>query len=337
VSPPVESPGAIVGVEPAIEGSALQRTSEMPAGVRRWRVAAPQPVRVFLRSRKAAFGVALFTAILLVALLAPLLARTSPTDFVADPSLAPSLEHPFGTTLQGQDVFSQVAWGARRSLMIGSLAALFSTIAAASIGMLAAYRGGIVDEALTAFTNIFLVLPGLPLLLIISAYLPVKSALSMALIVAFTTWAGEARVLRSQALSLRRRDFVLAAAVAGESTWRIVFGEIMPNMVSRIAVGYIGAFVGAIHYETALEFIGFGDLEQASWGTSLFWAQTNQALLTGSWWHFVFPGMAVALTATALIFVNYGIDELSNPRLRALGRPQRWGWLRRMLVPGAPA
>jgi len=171
-------------------------------------------------------------------------------------------------------------------------------------------------------TNVFLIIPGLPLLIVISAYLPFKNAFSMILIIAFTTWAGEARVLRSQALSLRSRDFILAALASGESTMRIVFGEIMPNMVSRIAAGFLGAFVGAVLFEAGLEFLGFGNSDTISWGTILFWAQNNGTLLTGEWWHFTFPGLALALTATALIFINYGLDEISNPRLRAIKVPK---------------
>jgi peptide/nickel transport system permease protein len=188
--------------------------------------------------------------------------------------------------------------------------------------MTAAYVGGLVDEVLNLVTNVFLVIPGLPLLIVVSSYLPFRGGLAMTLIIAFTTWAGEARVLRSQALSLRSRDFVLAAKVTGEPLWRIIFGEVMPNMTSRIAAGFLGSFVGAILYEAGLEFLGFGGSQSSSWGVILFWAQNNAALETGSWWHFAFPGLALALTATSLIFINYGIDEISNPRLQKVKMPR---------------
>ena len=139
------------------------------------------------------------------------------------------------------------------------------------------------------------------------------------------SWAWGARVLRSQTLALRSRDFVQAALVSGESTWRLIFAEIMPNMISLIASSYIFAFIGAILTESGLEFLGFGDVNNISWGTTLYWAQTNSTLLTGEWWHFLFPGLAIALTATACIFINYGIDTISNPRLRVIkvAKPQK--------------
>ena len=138
----------------------------------------------------------------------------------------------------------------------------------------------------------------------------------MVLILGFTTWAIEARILRSQALSIVNRDFVLAAKVAGEGTWGIIRREVMPNMVSRIAAGFVFVFYGSIIFAAGLEFLGFGDVNGTSWGVILYWAQNNSTVLQGAWWHFVFPGLAIALTVAALVFINYGVDELSNPRLR---------------------
>jgi peptide/nickel transport system permease protein len=148
----------------------------------------------------------------------------------------------------------------------------------------------------------------------------------MILILGATTWALEARILRSQALSLRNRDFVRAAKVAGESTLRTVFGEVMPNMISRIAAGFLFVFYLSVLFEAGLEFLGFGDVNKTSWGVTMYWAQNNSAVLQGEWWHFFFPGLALAITVAALVFINYGIDELSNPRLRQ--RPPRRRLLR---------
>ena len=172
------------------------------------------------------------------------------------------------------------------------------------------------DDSIVLLTNVFLVIPILPLLIVISSFLQGTGPTSMALIIGLTSWAIETRILRGQALSLRNRDFILAAKVAGESTPRVVFGELMPNMLSRIAAGFAFIFVQAVFYEAALEFLGFGDANQVSWGTTLFWATNNSTLLTGEWWHFVFPGVAISLTILAIVFINYGIDELSDPRLR---------------------
>ena len=143
----------------------------------------------------------------------------------------------------------------------------------------------------------------------------------MALIIGFTTWAIETRVLRGQALTLCNRDFILAARASGESTPRIVFRELLPNMLSRIAAGFAFVFINAVFFEAALEFLGFADVNKVSWGTTLYWATVNSTLLQGEWWHFVFPGLAISLTLLSIVFINYGIDELADPRLRLKNRP----------------
>jgi peptide/nickel transport system permease protein len=282
----------------------------------------PLFLRLMLANRKSRFGLIALGAIVVAALAAPLIARNSPTEIVGLPGQPPSRDFLFGTTDQGFDVFSQVVWGARVSLLVAACAALLSTVVATMLGLLAAYRGGWVDDGITLLTNIFLVIPVLPLLIVVSAFVPSRGPVVMTLILAATTWAVEARILRGQALTLRNRDFVLAAEVAGESTWRIVFGELVPNMVSRIAAAFVLVFYLSIIFAAGLEFLGFGNVNEASWGVTLYWAQNNSAVLTGAWWHFLFPGLAIAVTVAALIFVNFGVDEISNPRLRRV-RPAR--------------
>jgi peptide/nickel transport system permease protein len=193
---------------------------------------------------------------------------------------------------------------------------VISTVIAATLGMLSAFVGGWVDDAINTVINIFIVIPALPLLIVVYSFLPTRGPVPMVLILGLTTWAVEARILRSQALSLRNRDFVQAAKVSGEGTWRIVFGEIMPNMISRIAAGFLLVFYLSIIFAAGLEFLGFGDVNKITWGTTLYWAQNNSSLLQGAWWHFVFPGLALALSVAALVFINFGVDELANPRLR---------------------
>ena len=223
----------------------------------------------------------------------------------------------FGTTDQGTDVFAQVAWGARRSLLIGAGAGAIATILATTLGLLAAYIGGVVDEIISLVTNVFFVIPTIPLLIDITAFLHQRGLVTMILVIAFTLWAFEARILRAQALTLKSRDFVLAAKVAGESTRRIVFGELLPNMISRIAAAFVLVFYIAILVAAGLEFLGLGDLQKASWGVALYWATVNSSMLQGEWWAFVFPGLAIGITVLGLTLVLAGIDEVSNPRLRA--------------------
>jgi peptide/nickel transport system permease protein len=306
------------------------RAGSSPAD-RRLRV--PQFLRLLLRNPKSAFGIALLTGIVLISIAAPLLSNHAPNQPDELPGQAPSMHYPFGTTDQGYNVWSQVVHGGRISLVVATFAALISLAIAITLGLLAAYSGGWVDDVINLITNIFLVIPVLPLLIVIASFIQNTSIVVMALIIGLTSWAIETRILRGQAMSLRNRDFILAAKVAGEPTRRIVFGEFMPNMLSRIVAGFTFVFVQAIFYEAALEFLGLGDANKVSWGTTLFWAANNSTLLQGEWWHFVFPGLAISLTVLSMVFINYGIDELSNPRLRD-SKPVRRRFIRGLLLPG---
>jgi peptide/nickel transport system permease protein len=300
----------------------MQPMLELPTAtpfVRSRRARLPGWLVLLLRSPKGRVGLGIVLGMVLLGLLAPLLVPASKaTEFsLLDARQAPSLHHVFGTSDQGTDVFAQVAWGARRSLLLGAAAGLIATILATTLGVFAAYVGGIVDEILNLLTNVFFVIPTIPLLIDVTAFLHTRSMLTMILVIACTLWAFEARILRAQALTLKNRDFVLAAKVAGESTRRIVFGELMPNMISRIAAAFVLVFYIAILVSAGLEFLGFGDLQKPSWGVALYWATVNSSVLQGEWWAFVFPGLAIGLTVLGLTLVLAGIDEVSNPRLRA--------------------
>jgi peptide/nickel transport system permease protein len=278
---------------------------------------------LLLDNWKSRLGIGIILFVVIIAAIAPWIATHNPADFsLLDARQAPSWHHLFGTSDQGSDIFSQVVIGARRSLILGASAAALATILAATLGILAAYAGGIVDDVITFLTSVFLVIPVIPLLIVVSGYLHNRGMLSMVLILALTLWAFEARILRGQALGLRNRDFVQAAKVSGEGTWRIVFGELMPNMISRIAAGFVFVFYVALLVDAGLEFLGLGDVRHTSWGQTLYWAQTNSAVLQGEWWSFVFPGLALALTVVGLVFLLAGIDEVSDPRLRTQRGPK---------------
>jgi len=283
----------------------------------RGRLRLPGWLSLLLANRKSRFGLTLVGFMVIVALIAPLISVNNPTEFnLFAARQAPSWHHLFGTTDQGSDIFSQVALGTRRSLILGAAAALLATTLAATLGILAAYCGGIVDEIINFLTSVFLVIPVIPLLIVISGYLKTRGMTTMILVLGLTLWAFEARILRGQALSLRNRDFIQAAKTAGESTWRIVFGELMPNMISRIAAAFVLVFYIALLVDAGLEFLGLGDTAHVSWGMVLYWAQTNSTVLQGEWWPFLFPGLALVITVVGLVFLLAGIDEISNPRLR---------------------
>ena len=186
------------------------------------------------------------------------------------------------------------------------------------------------DEVINFLTNVFLTIPPIPLLVVASGYLKTRGMMTMVIILALVLWAFEARILRGQALQLKNRDFVQAAKAAGESTRRIVVGEIMPNMISRIAAAFVLVFYVALLTDAGLEFLGLGDMSQTSWGVTLYWAQVNSTVLQGEWWPFFFPGAALATTVLGLVLILAGIDEVSNPRLR--GEPKQRSMTRRMLA-----
>jgi peptide/nickel transport system permease protein len=302
-------------------------------GHRRRGLTAPAWIRAVLRNRKAAVGVVILLLFAVVALLAPVLAPGDPGDFVARPHQPPSAEHIFGTTGQGQDVFSQTVWGGRATLSIGILVGILTTVVGIAVGLSSGYFAGIVDEALSLVTNVFLIVPSLPLLVVLAAFLGSGNAFYFVLVLTVTGWAWPARVLRAQTLSLREKDFVAAAKVGGESSPRIILSEILPNMLSIVLASFLGSTIFAIGALTALEFLGLGNPSSISWGTNLYWASNNAGLLTGAWWTFVPAGACIALVAFAFALVNYAIDELTNPRLRA--QRETTGVLKRLSFGGA--
>jgi peptide/nickel transport system permease protein len=306
-------------LQPVVEPELAPLTVFAPR--KRGRLRIPGWLSLLLANPKSRFGLLVIALMIVVAVIAPWISVKNPTDFnILATRQAPSWNHLFGTTDQGSDIFSQVVLGTRRSLILGAVAALIATVLAATLGILAAYAGGIVDEVVNFLTNVFLVIPTIPLLVVISGYLKARGMTTMILVLGLTLWAFEARILRGQALSLKNRDFVQAAKVTGESTWRIVFGELMPNMISRIAAAFVLVFYVALLVDAGLEFLGLGDTSHVSWGMVLYWAQTNSTVLQGEWWPFLFPGLALVLTVVGLVFLLAGIDEVSNPRLRNLRR-----------------
>jgi oligopeptide/dipeptide ABC transporter ATP-binding protein len=251
-----------------------------------------------------------------LAIIGPFIAPYDPSAVSNSAGAAPSVAHWLGTTQNGQDIMSQMLYGAQVSMFVGVGSAILATVLSVLVGLTAGYLGGMADELLSLLANVFLVLPGLPLTVILAAYLPKSGSLGIILVISLTGWAWGARVLRAQTLSLRKRDFVEAARATGESTARIIFHDIFPNQVAIIAASFLGTVTGAILTQASLAFLGLTDVTQWSWGTILYWAQVSSALLTGAWWWFVPAGLAIALLGTGLSLVNFGIDEFINPRLR---------------------
>ena len=272
------------------------------------------------RSPRSAVGLGFLLLLLLLAVFAPVISDYSPTSGTFTRFLPPSREHLLGTTALGQDIFTQLLYGARLTLLIGFATGLIATSIGTALGLSAAYFGGRTDEFINGVTNVFLVLPGLPLLIVASAFLRGGGEWSTIFVISLTGWAWGARVLRSQALTLRHRDFVDAAVATGESSGRLIFREMLPNLAGIIASNFIGTAIYGVLSEAALSFIGIGDVSQVTWGTMLYWAQANQALLAGAWWWVAAPGLLIALLGTSFALLNFGIDEISNSKAAAAGR-----------------
>jgi peptide/nickel transport system permease protein len=270
-------------------------------------------MRALLHNRKALVGLGLLGLFVLMALLGPALVG-DPTALVGPPFEPPSARFWLGTSGQGQDVFSRTVAGARPTLLIGFGAGFIVVLVGAVVGATAGYLGGWVDELLSLLINIFLMVPGLPLMVVIAAYLSPGPA-SLVLVLAVTGWAWTARVVRAQTLALRSRDFVAAAEALGENPLRIVVAEILPNMIPLAVSLFIGAVLYAIAALVGLEFLGIGEVERVTWGTILYWARSDAALITGSWWTFVPAGLCVGLVGFALALINSAFDETGNPRL----------------------
>jgi peptide/nickel transport system permease protein len=278
------------------------------------------------RSPKVLLGVGILAFFLLLTIIGPYLAPYSPSASTFVPDTGPSAAHWLGTTSLGQDILSQLLVGARATMIVALLAGLVATALATTIGVTAGYIGGKTDDSLTLLSNVFLALPGLPLLIVIDSYLPVGSrsnAFVIGIVISLTGWAWGARVIRAQTMSLRNRDFVEASRIIGEKRLRIMFSEIAPNLLPILASSLLFTVLYSIGAYVTLAYIGLTSTSVWNWGTMLYWAQSNNAPLSGEWYWFVPPGICIALVGTGLALLNFGIDEFINPRLRLAGLTAR--------------
>jgi peptide/nickel transport system permease protein len=273
--------------------------------------------RVIWSSKKARVGIITVGVFVVVAIFAPLIAPYSPQDGSFPPLSGPTSTNLLGTNANGNDVLSQLIFGGRVSLIVGLLGGIAATLIALFVGMVSGYtEGTIVDDSLTFVTNVALVIPTLPLILTLVAYTQSRGIGLIVGVIAITSWAGAARAKRAQIITLRNRDFVTAAKFSGEGSLRIVFREIMPNMTSLVAAAFVGAATGAAFMESFLSTLGLGNTDAVSWGTMLYQANQQGAITQGLILWVLLPGLMLGFLITAMSFINFGIDLLSNPQLR---------------------
>src|SRR3984893_12588876 len=272
--------------------------------------------RAIRSNRKATAGTILLAIFILIALFPGVIAHESPTQDAYPPQLGISTAHLLGTNHYGQDLFSQLVWGTRNVMIIALVVGLATTGIADLIGIAAAYLGGLWDSSLSVLTDVLLVIPLFPLLIVIAAYAHGGSTLVLILVITFTSWSYTARQLRAQALSLRNRDFLEAARVRGERRLYIILVEVIPIMTSLIVASFLTNALYAVLFASSLQYIGLGDPNSESWGTMLYWAQNNAALQTGEPLWAIAPGACIAVLGAAFALLNYAFDEIGNPALR---------------------
>lgn len=262
----------------------------------------------------AAVGIFLIASLVLTAVFAEQLSPYDPTERVAAPFSPPSAEHRLGTNDIGQDVLSELIFGARVSLLVGVTAALVTLLIGTVVGLLAGYYPRL-GSILMRGVDIVLVLPFLPLLILLAAYLG-RSMWNTVIIIGLLSWAGPARVIRSQVLTLAKQDYVLAARAVGATNRHIILRHILP-LVLLLAVGqFVQATSSAILLEAALSFLGLGDPLQKSWGTVLYWAQVRGAFLTPAWrWWVLPPGLLIAASSLGFALIGFALEQRINPRL----------------------
>ena len=272
--------------------------------------------RAISRNRKAVAGVLLLLVFVVLSIFPGQIAPDDPTAEIFTPALQPSWHHLLGTTAYGQDIFSQVIWGTRLSLVIALAAGALATALSVLIGVSAAYLGGIADGVLSLLTDVILVLPIFPLIIVIAAYRKNSGLFTIVVVLGALGWSYGARQLRSQTLSLRSRDFLESARVRGERKLYVILYEILPTMTSLIVATFLGSALYAVLTAAGLQFIGLGDPNSQSWGTMLYWAENNEALGAGMPLWAIAPGVCVALLGASFALLNYAFDEISSPALR---------------------
>lgn len=271
---------------------------------------------MYRRSPKLLIGTAIFSFFVFLATLGSLLYPVDPLKPQFDSLMSPSLEHPLGTDILGRDILAQLICGTRYSLKIGIMAALITTVIGVAIGGIGGYFGGIVDEILNLASNVVLTIPTIAFLIVIAAYFRERSEWVIILLISSTAWGAMARSIRSQVLSLKTRDFVDLAKLSGMGKLKILFFEVLPNMMAYLVMYFVLNIAIAIGSEAGLSAIGLGPTAIVSLGMLLRWAIVWEAVRYGAWWWFIPAGLSITLITLSLLLINDGLEQIYNPRAR---------------------
>jgi len=288
-------------------GNRILSKVKSPALVQFW--------RIYSRDKLGMLGLLILSGITLLSLLAPYLPLKDPFAIVYRRFLPPSFEHPLGTDHLGRDVFSRVIWGSRTSLVIGFIAAGISALIGTTLGSIAGYYGGLIDDILTRIIDIFLMIPAFFLILFIIAVYG-SNIIYVMIVIGLLTWPSNARIMRAQVLSIREREFVQAAILMGVSNIKVLIKHIIPNAIHPVIANSILQAAGAIIIEAGISYLGLGDPNAVSWGRIIY---EGQSYITSYWWISFFPGVAIAITVLSLYLVGETLSKIFNPKSMALG------------------
>lgn len=276
-------------------------------------------LRSFIRAqlRKLSFlaGFTIIAALVAIALLAPLLAPYDPWKRVGLPLSPPSRKHLLGTNDVGQDILSELLWASRVSLLIGFLSATLSAFIGMLLGAVSGYWGGIIDRVVTTITDILLLIPPLPLMIVLATFMG-RGIFTIVFVIVLTSWPPVCRMIRAQVMSVKSLPFVEAAKALGANDSRILLKYVIPHVLpTTMAVSILGTGEAMIA-EAALSFLGLGDPLMKSWGSMIYWAFVSGGFTVGAWWWFVPPGLFIAMAVFGFACLGYALEEELNPRLK---------------------
>lgn len=274
-------------------------------------------LKILLKSFKFMAGTVLLLSIILVALVYPVINPGDPFEMVAMAFQPPGEGLILGTDNFGRDAFLELTNGTKTSLFVGLASGAIATVLGLAVGLFSGYKGGLIDDILTSVTNIFTVIPSFIILILVSVSIDSRSTWITAAIIGLTSWPWTARAVRAQTSSLRNRDHVNIAKISGYSTGKIILFEILPYIASYVVMAFIIQLASGILSEASVSMLGLGPLNTVSLGIMLNWALMFEAPMSGAWWAFIPPAIAIGFITFSLYLMNMGMDEIFNPKIRS--------------------
>ncbi len=262
---------------------------------------------------KSRIGIIILGALVIIGIAAPLIAPYSPYDISFRAWQPPSAAHLLGTDYEGADVLSQFLIGTGTSLYVGISVAIFAAAIGTLVGVVTGYFGRVADEVLMSFVDILLVIPGFPLLVLLSAYFP-PTLNTTIIILAILSWPVLSRIIRAQVLTVKQRPYVLASKLSGYGSFRIIYRDILPNLMPLIFINIIFLVVGAVVAQAGLAFFGLGDLRSVNWGTMLYWFDAEDGIVFNAWWWLLPPGIGIVLLGLGGNLLSNGLHEVTQKK-----------------------